>query len=187
VLDTNTAVSGLLWHGAPNQLLAAKHKFGIRFFSCKELLDELAGILRRPKFSSQLAFLGTTPDTTFKDYCGLVTVVKIHPISPSISRDPDDDIVLAYATASNADLIGCESVSRSDGACGMAITRAGLVGTGVVCGLDDDAEQGTATEAVSKQGPWNLSHRRAVQSSINLEGLHAYTFLRNRRRTSQTT
>lgn len=105
VLDTNTAVSGLLWHGAPHQLLASKHKRNIIFFSCQELLDELAGVLYQPKFLPRLAILGKDAGIALGDYGSLVTLVKIQPLPHSISRDPDDDIVLACATAANADLI----------------------------------------------------------------------------------
>ena len=105
VLDTNTVVSGLLWHGAPHQLLASKHKRNIIFFSCQELLDELAGILRQPKFIPRLTILGKDAGIALDDYYNLVTLVKIQPLAHPISRDPDDDIVLACAAAANADLI----------------------------------------------------------------------------------
>lgn len=105
VLDTNTAVSGLLWHGAPHRLLASKHNRNIIFFSCQELLDELAGVLHQPKFLPRLAILGKDAGIALGDYSSLVTLVKIQPLSHPISRDPDDDIVLACATAANVDLI----------------------------------------------------------------------------------
>lgn len=105
VLDTNIAVSALLWRGVPHQLLASKHKFNILFFSCQELLDELAGVLHQPKFLPRLAILGKDAIIALNDYRGVVTLVKIQPIPHPIARDPDDDIVLACAVAAHADLI----------------------------------------------------------------------------------
>jgi putative PIN family toxin of toxin-antitoxin system len=105
VLDTNTVVSGLLWHRAPHQLLSSKHKLKIQFFSCQELLDELAGILNRPKFLPRLTVLGKDAGVMLSDYRSIVTPVTIQTIPQSTSRDPDDDIVLACAVASRADLI----------------------------------------------------------------------------------
>lgn len=105
VLDTNTVISGLLWSGAPHQILACKNKLQLDFFSCQELLNELAGVIHRPKFLPRLAILGKDAVTALDDYRGLVSLVTIEPPSHPISRDPDDDIVLACAVAARADLI----------------------------------------------------------------------------------
>ena len=57
VLDTNVVVSGLIWRGPPRQLLEAGRRGRVALFSSASLLDELASVLKRDKFSARLAAL----------------------------------------------------------------------------------------------------------------------------------
>jgi putative PIN family toxin of toxin-antitoxin system len=50
VLDTNTAVSGLLWHGNPGKLIDAAHAGSVTLCASAPLLAELRGVLEREKF-----------------------------------------------------------------------------------------------------------------------------------------
>jgi putative PIN family toxin of toxin-antitoxin system len=105
VLDTNTALSGLLWGGTPGRLIDAAIAGRITLASSAALLAELQGVLRRPKFATQLELRGLSVSDVFDGYAALVLVVYPSVIVPTIDRDPDDDQVLAAAVAASADWI----------------------------------------------------------------------------------
>lgn len=48
VVDTNTLVSGLLWHGNPSRILDAVLDNRLELCLSEELLAELREVLRRP-------------------------------------------------------------------------------------------------------------------------------------------
>ena len=58
VLDTNTALSALLWGGTPGHLLDAAATGRIELASSTALLAELHGVMKREKFALQLARRG---------------------------------------------------------------------------------------------------------------------------------
>lgn len=105
VLDTNAALSGLLWAGTPGRLLDAAAAGEIQLVSSTALLAELEGVLQRHKFAGQLARRGLTVGEVFDGYAALVTIVLPAALPPTITLDPADDQVLAAALAAQADLI----------------------------------------------------------------------------------
>ena len=105
VADTNTVVSGLLWHGAPRETLDAARSGKIELFTSTVLLVELEDVLGRAKLSKRLEMVGATPLELVRGYAALGSLVTSLPISPVIVEDPDDDQVLACAIAANADTI----------------------------------------------------------------------------------
>lgn len=105
VLDTNTALSGLLWGGTPGRLIDAAEASQVDLASSAALLAELQGVLSREKFAKQLAKRGITVADVFDGYAALVTLVAPAAIGPTITRDPADDQVLAAALAAQAELI----------------------------------------------------------------------------------
>ena len=105
VLDTNTAVSGLIWGGVPGRLIDAAAAGKTQIISSVPLLDELHDVLFRRKFAAQLAEQGVDAADLFEGYAALVQFVVPAVIGPVILADPDDDIVLATAVACGADLI----------------------------------------------------------------------------------
>ena len=105
VLDTNVVASGLLWNGAPAQLLDAARADEVELFSSRVLLAELTRILRRAKFAKALAASGLSLEELVLGYAELVTLVTPANIPPTILRDPDDDHVLACTVAANAELV----------------------------------------------------------------------------------
>jgi putative PIN family toxin of toxin-antitoxin system len=105
VLDTNTAVSGLIWGGVPARLIDAAAAGTAQIISSVPLLDELHDDLFRKKFAAQLAEQGVDAADLFEGYAALVQLVVPAVIGPVILADPDDDIVLATAVACGADLI----------------------------------------------------------------------------------
>ena len=105
VLDTNTALSGLLWQGTPGKLIDAAKRQEITLFSSTALLAELLGVITREKFSQPLATRGVQAQTLFQGYAALVQRAAPTLISPTILLDPADDEVLACALGANADYI----------------------------------------------------------------------------------
>lgn len=105
VADTNTAVSGLLRHGPPRELLDAARSDKIRLFTSSILLAELEDVLGRDKLSKRLELVGLTPAELVRGYAALGRLVTPLTITPVILEDPDDDHVLACAMAAQADVI----------------------------------------------------------------------------------
>lgn len=105
VLDTNVVASGLLWNGAPAQLIDAARADEVELFSNRVLLAELTRILRRAKFGKSIAASGLSLDELVLGYAELATLVTPAEIPPTVLRDRDDDHVLACALAAQAELI----------------------------------------------------------------------------------
>ena len=105
VLDTNAAVSGLLWQGNPGKLIDAAHTALVTLHTSAPLLAELRGVLHREKFAKPLAALGVDVAGIFEGHAALAVVVVSAIIPPIIVDDPDDDAVLACALAANANYI----------------------------------------------------------------------------------
>jgi putative PIN family toxin of toxin-antitoxin system len=105
VLDTNTVISGLLWKGAPRQILDLARSGSLTLFTSPELLAELANVLERKKFSARLALAETNVDELVYGYAALAKTIRPAKIKPMIKVDPDDDKVLACAKAAKAEII----------------------------------------------------------------------------------
>ncbi len=105
VLDTNVVMSALLWRGNPYRLVQAIRAHpNAQVFSSPVLLAELTDVLSRRAATAQLARIGRTAHAVLGDYLETVELVDPEPLAP-VSRDPDDDHVLAAALAASADLI----------------------------------------------------------------------------------
>jgi uncharacterized protein len=82
-------------------LRSAKHTI----YSSEILLSELTEVLKRSKFHSQLVRVNQTPIRIINGWLDLIEVVNVNALLKQVSRDIDDDAVLACALASNADYI----------------------------------------------------------------------------------
>ena len=58
VADTNTVISGLLWKGAPRQIIQACRQQRITIVSSESLIAELAEVLARDKFAFRIKGAG---------------------------------------------------------------------------------------------------------------------------------
>lgn len=105
VADTNTLVSGLLWHGNPRRVLDAARAGTLQMYTTAALLAELEEVLQRPKFAQRLSVAGVTSHTLVLGYAALARLVEPAEIAPVILADPDDDAVLACAVAAHAEII----------------------------------------------------------------------------------
>lgn len=105
VIDTNTWISGLVWSGAPRQVVQLVLGRGLCCSTSHELMVELERVLGYPRIEKVLTQRGLTA-AELLGQLGLVSDVVIAPALPQpVCRDPDDDAVLACALAAGADFI----------------------------------------------------------------------------------
>jgi putative PIN family toxin of toxin-antitoxin system len=106
VLDTNVALSALLWRGTPYVLLEAiKQRQHAQLFVSPTLLEELGDVLNRPMSARRLALIGRAAHEVLADYYDAVEVVTPLSAPPVVAADADDDHVVAAAVAASADLL----------------------------------------------------------------------------------
>lgn len=105
VADTNTVLSGLLWQGPPRRLLELAREGTVSLCTSLTLLAELAEVMARDKFARQVRAAGISAAELVETFGRLAEVVTPEPLPAAVSRDPDDDHVLACAIAAKAELI----------------------------------------------------------------------------------
>jgi putative PIN family toxin of toxin-antitoxin system len=105
VIDINVPLSGLIWRGRPHALIEQVRDGTLSLVSSPALLAELAGVITRTKFRTALARSNTSPEQMLAELRLLAEIVEPPPLLVPVSRDPDDDAVLALAVASQPDLI----------------------------------------------------------------------------------
>jgi len=104
VADTNTVVSAFLWGGAPADVLTAAREQRLTLITSATLIAELEDVFAREKFAERIARIGSTVADLLVGYRALAQIVRVTSMAP-VSRDPDDDHVLACALAADAGLI----------------------------------------------------------------------------------
>jgi len=105
VADTNVLVSAFLWEGVPGRLIELAGEQELQLFTSRELVDELAEVLHREKLAKQVAATGLTAARMVAHYRRIATMVTARQLASQISRDADDDRVLACAVAAQVDFI----------------------------------------------------------------------------------
>lgn len=105
VLDTNVLVSAFLWKGIPGRLIELAGENEIEIYTSRALLDELNEVLQRKKLAKPVQATGFTAADLVKHYQRLAFRVTTRQLTQRISRDADDDQILACALAAKADLI----------------------------------------------------------------------------------
>lgn len=105
VLDVNTLVSGLLWRGAPRDLLNLAREARFVMLGSTRLIATLDEVLHRDKFARRLHAAGQTAHDLVTDIAGLAELVTPADLPGPICRDPDDDDVLAAALGGRADAV----------------------------------------------------------------------------------
>ncbi len=105
VLDTNVLVSAFLWQGTPGRLIELAAEKEMELFTSRTLLNELAATLAKKKLAKPVLATGLTADQMLRNYQRLAIRVTARQLAQQVSRDADDDAVLACALAASADLI----------------------------------------------------------------------------------
>jgi putative PIN family toxin of toxin-antitoxin system len=105
VADTNTVLSGLLWKGPTRRLLDLGRARSFTLCTSRTLLAELAEVIARRKFAQRVLAARLSAAELVRDYERLAETVTPQPLRAPVSRDPDDDHVLACACAAQARLI----------------------------------------------------------------------------------
>ena len=99
LLDTNVLISGILFRGVPRDLLERAIRGEFDLVTSPVLLDELEDVLvRRFEFPPELS---RGVRTELESLAEIVVPADV----PAVSRDPDDDQVLAASVTGNAEII----------------------------------------------------------------------------------
>lgn len=105
VVDTNVLVSAFLWAGTPGRVIELAGAGDVRLFTSRPLLEELAATLSKAKLARHVTASGLTVGEMVANYRRITTLVTARRLQARVSRDADDDSVLACALAARADLI----------------------------------------------------------------------------------
>lgn len=102
--DTNTLVSGItIYQGPIANVINAWINDDVEMITSEPLIDELYRILHKPYFTSRLS------EKQIKSFINIVreraTIAPITTSIPTISKDPDDNIVLATAESGSASYV----------------------------------------------------------------------------------
>ena len=104
VADTNTVLSAFWWGGHPGDVLNAARHGQIVLLTSAVLITELEDVLAREKFAERIARVGSSVNELLAGYRALVTLARPAAVE-AITRDPDDDHVIACAVGANAEII----------------------------------------------------------------------------------
>ena len=105
VVDTNTVISGFLWRQAPRLIIEAAMQGRIQLATSTVLIDELATVIARRKFSRKIAEQGVSAGALLERYAKLAELITPAQIRRTVPGDADDDHELACALAAHADWI----------------------------------------------------------------------------------
>ena len=101
VIDSNVFISAFFWGGSPRRVLERAVRGNDELLVCREILDEIAVVMRRPKFGVDPVFI----DYFLKSIEEIARPAPIAQPVPLICRDPQDNKILACAAAGRAEFI----------------------------------------------------------------------------------
>ena len=106
VVDTNVAISGLLWNGPPNKILRWARQGVLKVLACEETTAELRRVVQYGRFSQRISALETSPAKVFAYFMNLILFVPTPEFIPNqIIEDPFDNLFLELASENKAHLI----------------------------------------------------------------------------------
>src|SRR4030066_247633 len=101
VLDTNVLISAILFGGKPRQILEKAIRGEIRLCLSEPILEELKGVLQRPKFDyspEMIQFILT-------ELMGIADFVNPSETIDVVLEDPDDNRILECGVEAGANYI----------------------------------------------------------------------------------
>jgi putative PIN family toxin of toxin-antitoxin system len=105
VPDTNVIVSGILWRGAPYELIGQQHRRRLEFATSQPMIAELVHTFGYGKFGKKFEQLGLNAVDAVASWLARCQIFAVKPLSERTAPDPDDDWVIATALAAKAKLI----------------------------------------------------------------------------------
>lgn len=105
VLDTNIIISAFLWDGNEAELFRKIEDNKAELYSSFEIIKEIEGVLRRPKFSQLIIKSGLTVDEIIQKIISISHMIFGKKAGISACRDPSDNKFLECAKLAGADLI----------------------------------------------------------------------------------
>jgi len=105
VLDTNVLISAILTFGPPNQILKLAEKGLLEIATSPEILHELSGVLKHPKFHRYLRQAGLTPDSAVKQLSFFLQIFPTAKHVTVVTADPADNKFLSCAVSAGASFV----------------------------------------------------------------------------------
>lgn len=105
VIDTNTWVSGLIWGGPPRLLIQQVLAGQLESLTCPEIIAEFSRVLSYPRIEKVLLARRLAAVDLAEQIRLASTVIAVTLLPKTVSRDKDDDLILACAGSGHADLI----------------------------------------------------------------------------------
>ena len=105
VIDTNVWVSGLLWQGAPWELLRLAEAGHLTLCAAPAMLAELSDVLSHERLRSRLDQIGVTAAELIGYTMTMVSLFEVPEGDPIVLADPDDDVFLRCALAAEASFV----------------------------------------------------------------------------------
>jgi uncharacterized protein len=94
----------MLWGGKPTELIQLAGQGQIQLFTSRTIIAEIAATLLKPKLASAIAQTGFLAGELIERYSLLTRVVRPKSVE-QVSRDSDDDHIIACALAARADFL----------------------------------------------------------------------------------
>lgn len=105
VLDTSTIISAFFWDGNEAELLREIEKRNVKLYISKEILDEIADVIIRPKFRHVMLKANLTPEQILEKIISISQVVITTKIQIDICKDKKDNKFLECAEIAKVDYI----------------------------------------------------------------------------------
>ena len=106
VIDTNVAISGLLWSGPPNIILKWASRRIVRIIVSEKVVNEFKRIIIHERFAYRLTVLKKKAEEVTAYFINLAKFVPDPDNIPKrILEDPFDNIFLALAEENDARLV----------------------------------------------------------------------------------
>jgi len=106
VIDTNVAISGMLWSGPPHILLEWARRSIVNVIVSENTINEFKRVINHKRFADRLKAIQSTLEEIIAYYINLSQFVPDPKNIPMvIPEDPFDNIFLALATEYNTRLV----------------------------------------------------------------------------------